>query len=166
MSARGREQLTGRYPCYAVYETADGRHLTIGAFEGHFWATLCRHFGREDFIEYQWDDGAKREEMFAFFRERFRRQPLAAWNAELEGLDICYGPVNNLEEVFADPQLRHRGMIVDLDGRRTDDHRHADQAFRTPGGVRTSPPTFGVHRYRARRAFSGDIGDLRRRHVI
>jgi crotonobetainyl-CoA:carnitine CoA-transferase CaiB-like acyl-CoA transferase len=28
-----------------------GRHVTVGAFEPHFWATLCRHFGREDFLE-------------------------------------------------------------------------------------------------------------------
>src|SRR5213076_700598 len=47
---RGRTQLTGHYPCYAVYETRDGRHVTVGAYEEHFWTTLCRHFGREDFI--------------------------------------------------------------------------------------------------------------------
>ena len=39
-----------------LYETRDGRHLTIGALEPHFWATLCRHFEREDFIETQFAD--------------------------------------------------------------------------------------------------------------
>ena len=78
---RGGEQLTGRYPCYAVYRTRDGRHVTVGAFEPHFWATLCRHFGREDFIESQWDDGARREEMFAFFRNAFGpEEPIALIN--------------------------------------------------------------------------------------
>jgi len=38
MPQRG-EQLTGRYPCYAVYETRDGRHVSVGAVEPHFWAT-------------------------------------------------------------------------------------------------------------------------------
>ena len=143
MPARGRQQLTGRYPCYAIYETADGRHLTIGAFEGHFWATLCRHFGREDFIEWQWDEGAKRDEMFAFFRERFRAKALAAWNAELGELDICYGPVNNLEEMFEDPQVRHREMIVDLGPMKGIGTPIKLSA--TPGGVRSLPPTLGEH---------------------
>src|SRR5439155_1637338 len=76
---RGRTQLTGHYPCYAVYETRDGRHVTVGSSEEHFWTTLFRLFGREDFVAVQWDEGAKREEMFRFFRAAFRTKPLADW---------------------------------------------------------------------------------------
>jgi len=144
---RGREQLTGRYPCYAVYETRDGRHVTVGAFEPHFWATLCRHFGREDFIATQWDDGARREEMFTFFRAAFRQKTVAEWMRELGEADVCFGPVNTLEETFADPQLRHRGMIVEMDG------PHGKQLVvgspiklsDTPASLRTPPPAFGEH---------------------
>src|SRR5207244_3029843 len=39
---RGKTQLTGHFPCYAVYETRDGRHVTVGAYAEHFWATRCR----------------------------------------------------------------------------------------------------------------------------
>jgi crotonobetainyl-CoA:carnitine CoA-transferase CaiB-like acyl-CoA transferase len=171
MPQRGREQLTGRYPCYAVYETADSRHLTVGAFEPHFWATLCRHFGREDFIEWQWDEGAKREEMFAFLRERFRSKPLSAWNAELGDLDVCYGPVNSLEEVFADPQLRHRGMIVDLEGPAGPTRVLGTpiKLSETPGGVRTAPPTFGEHTGATLAELGygkAQIEELRRRGVV
>ena len=88
---RGRTQLTGHYPCYAVYETRDGRHVTVGAYEEHFWTTLCRHFGREDFIAVQWDEGEKREEMFRFFRAAFRAKTLAEWRAELGEKEICFG---------------------------------------------------------------------------
>ena len=143
---RGREQLTGRYPCYAVYETRDSRHVTVGAFEPHFWATLCRHFGREDFIATQWDEG-RREEMFAFFRAAFHEKTLDAWMRELGDMDICFGPVNTLEEAFADPQLRHRNMIVEMDG------PHGKQLVmgspiklsETPTSLRTPPPAFGEH---------------------
>src|SRR4029077_10825921 len=89
---RGGEQPPGRYPCYAVYATRDGRHVTVGAFEPHFWATLCRHFGREDFVPRQWDE-AVREEMFAFFRNAFRQKTMAEWVAELADKNICFGPV-------------------------------------------------------------------------
>src|SRR5262245_45408271 len=112
---RGRTQLTGHHPCYAVYETSDGRHLTVGAYETHFWATLCTHFGRPDLIPHQWDEGEKREEMFTFFRHAFRQKTLAAWCAELATLEICFGPVNTLEEAFADPQVRHRKMVLEME---------------------------------------------------
>jgi len=143
---RGREQLTGHYPCYAVYETRDGRHVTVGAFEPHFWATLCRHFGREDFIARQWDEAA-RDEMFAFFRVAFRQRTMQEWVAELANKEICFGPVNTLEETYADPQLRHRGMILEMDTPRGTTRLPGTpiKLSDTPGGVRTPPPGFGEH---------------------
>src|SRR5947207_366371 len=50
--------------------------------------------------------------MFRFFRTAFRMKTLAEWRAELGRKEICFGPVNTLEETFADPQVRHRGMVV------------------------------------------------------
>jgi len=143
---RGAEQLTGRYPCYAVYETRDGRHVTVGAFEPHFWATLCRHFGRDDFAARQWDEEA-REEMFTFFRHAFRQKTMAEWVAELADKDICFGPVNTLDETYADPQLRHREMIVEMDtaNGRTRMPGTPIKLSDTPGAVRTAPPGFGEH---------------------
>jgi crotonobetainyl-CoA:carnitine CoA-transferase CaiB-like acyl-CoA transferase len=167
---RGSEQLTGHYPCYAVYETRDARHVTVGAFEPHFWATLCRHFGREDFIPRQWDEDA-REEMFAFFRQAFRQKTMAEWVAQLADQDICFGPVNTLEETYADPQLRHRGMIVEME---TPTGRSLLPGIPiklsdTPGSVRTPPPGFGEHTDAVLRALDFDdaaITHLRAQGVI
>ncbi|HXJ35093.1 MAG TPA: CaiB/BaiF CoA-transferase family protein [Candidatus Eisenbacteria bacterium] len=147
LPTRGREQLTGHFPCYAVYETADGRHLTIGAYEGHFWATLCRHFGREDFVALQWAEGEERTRMFAFFRDAFRKKTLAAWTAELGALDICYAPVATLEEAFADPQLRHRGMVVEMQtpAGPTRFFGPPISLSDTPASIRTPPATLGAH---------------------
>jgi len=144
---RGRSQTTGHYPCYAIYETSDGRHLTIGAYETHFWTTLCRHFGREDFVSHQWDEGEKRTEMFAFFRAAFRRKTLAEWRPELEQLEICFGPVNTLEEAFADPQVQHRRMILETE---TATGRSLTigsplKLGATPPTLRTPPPALGEH---------------------
>src|SRR5262249_42077956 len=60
-------------------------------------------------------EGEKRTEMFAFFRAAFRRKTLAEWRPELEQLEICFGPVNTLEEAFADPQVQHRRMILETE---------------------------------------------------
>jgi crotonobetainyl-CoA:carnitine CoA-transferase CaiB-like acyl-CoA transferase len=159
---RGGEQLTGRYPCYAVYETRDARHVTVGAYEPHFWSTLCRHFGRQDYIECQWSDGAKRDEMFAFFRNAFRQKTLAEWLRELGEQDICFGPVNTLDEAFADPQLRHRGMIIETessDGRTTVVGTPI-KLSETPASVRTPPPGFGEHTDGVLAALGYDAGGI------
>jgi crotonobetainyl-CoA:carnitine CoA-transferase CaiB-like acyl-CoA transferase len=144
---RGREQLTGHWPCYAVYETKDARHLTIGAYEEHFWARLCRHFGRDEFAALQWAEGPDREAMFAFFRSAFRQKTLAEWTAELGPLEICFAPVATIDEVFDDPQLRHRGMVHEMDT-----PMGALRFFGpplklsdTPATVRTPPPPLGAH---------------------
>ena len=39
---RARERLNGGWPCYGVYEAADGGHVTLGALEPQFWANFCR----------------------------------------------------------------------------------------------------------------------------
>jgi crotonobetainyl-CoA:carnitine CoA-transferase CaiB-like acyl-CoA transferase len=138
---RGTMQLTGRHPCFAVYETRDGRHLTVGAYEEHFWATLCRHFGREDLIPLQWAEGETREAMFEFFRAKFREKTLAEWRRELADVEICFGPVNTLDEMFADPQVRHRGMVV---GEGADAMLGPPiKLSETPATIRSAPPTLG-----------------------
>jgi len=144
--ARGRTQLTGRHACYAVYETRDGRHLAIGAYEDHFWAALCRHFGRPDLIPLQWADGPERESTFAFFRGAFLEKTLAEWCRELADVEICFGPVNTVEEAFDDPQLRHRGMVVEMEtpAGRMRFPGPAVKLSETPASVRTPPPVFGA----------------------
>ncbi len=144
---RGREQLTGHWPCYAVYETKDGRHLTIGAYEEHFWARLCAHFGRDAFVPLQWAEGPDREAMFAFFRTTFRGKTLAEWTAELGVLDVCFAPVATIDEVFDDPQLRHRGLVHEADTP-LGPLRFFGAPIKlseTPATVRTRPPTLGAH---------------------
>jgi crotonobetainyl-CoA:carnitine CoA-transferase CaiB-like acyl-CoA transferase len=144
---RGRHQLTGHAPCYAVYETKDGRHLTIGAYESHFWAALCRHFGREEFVPLQWAEGPEREAMFAFFRDAFRKKTLAEWTAELGPLEVCFGPVATIDEALEDPQLRHRDMVVEMEtpAGRMRFFGPPIKLSDTPAGIRTPPAALGQH---------------------
>ena len=80
---RGRTQLTGHNPCYAVYETKDGKYVTVGAIEPHFWANLCNHLGVPELIPDQLAEGERREEMFAILREKFLQKTRDEWVAEL-----------------------------------------------------------------------------------
>src|SRR3990170_188683 len=67
---RGATVLNGSVPHCNVYQCADGKWISLGSLEPHFWANLCKALGREDFIPHQYDS-AKREEIFAHFRRQF-----------------------------------------------------------------------------------------------
>jgi crotonobetainyl-CoA:carnitine CoA-transferase CaiB-like acyl-CoA transferase len=167
---RGKEQLTGYWPCYHVYETRDGRFVTVGAYEPHFWTTLCRHFGREDFIPDQFSE-VRRDEMLRFFEAAFREQTMAEWLEELGAKDICFGPVLDIEEAYQDPQLRHRGMIVEMDTP-SGSRRYIGSPIKlseTPPAVRTPPAVLGEHTDEVLRGLgygAGDIAALREQGVI
>jgi crotonobetainyl-CoA:carnitine CoA-transferase CaiB-like acyl-CoA transferase len=93
--------LTGGLACYAVYGTADGRHLTVGALETKFFARLCELLDLDELIPRQYDPGAQGEIREAL-AGRFASRPLDAWLDLFEGEDVCVGPVATLEEAAAD----------------------------------------------------------------
>jgi crotonobetainyl-CoA:carnitine CoA-transferase CaiB-like acyl-CoA transferase len=164
---RGDGLLTGHHPCYAIYETKDGRHVTVGALEPHFWRTLCVELGMPELAERQFADGAERDEMFVRIRAKFRERTMAEWVERLAALDICFGPVATLGEMMANPQVRHRQMIVELDGRRT--LGSPIKLSDTPPEVRTPPPTLGAHTAAVLQELgysSGDVAALRERGVV
>jgi alpha-methylacyl-CoA racemase len=84
--------LTGGAACYRIYETADGRHLTVAALEPRFWHNLCDLLGRPDLAERAF------EPQLPELEELFRSQTLDDWRAALEGKDTCVGPVLTLAE--------------------------------------------------------------------
>lgn len=88
--------LTGGVACYRIYETADGRHLTVAALEPKFWRNLCALLGRLDLADRAYETALP--ELEALFRSR----PLAEWRALLEGHDTCVGPVLTLAEAAAE----------------------------------------------------------------
>jgi len=84
--------LTGGAACYRIYETADGRHVTVAALEPKFWRNLCRLLDRPDFLDRAFDPDLP--ELAVLFRTRTQRE----WLDMLEGKDTCVGPVLTLAE--------------------------------------------------------------------
>jgi alpha-methylacyl-CoA racemase len=89
--------LTGGPPCFRIYATADGRHLTVGALEPKFWQRLCELIERHDLVERHYDPTAADD-----LREVFGRRTLAEWLDLFEDEDVCVGPVWTLEEAAAE----------------------------------------------------------------
>jgi alpha-methylacyl-CoA racemase len=88
--------LTGGVACYRIYETADGRHLTVAALEPKFWCNLCELIGRPDLADRAFEPDLP--ELAALFRTR----TLGEWRSLLEGKDTCVGPVLTLAEAAAE----------------------------------------------------------------
>ena len=88
--------LTGGLACYGIYETADGRHLTVAALEEKFFQRLCEVLGRPDLVPRQFD--ADQEDLRGVFAETFRTRPLADWLELFDGEDVAVGPVATLQE--------------------------------------------------------------------
>jgi alpha-methylacyl-CoA racemase len=113
---RGSNLLDGGAPFYGVYETADGRHLAVGALEPQFYAELLRRLGLDagDLPDQLDRDGwpLLRERLAALFRTR----TLDEWSELLAGTDACVAPVLGLGEAPAHPHNRARGTFVDVGG--------------------------------------------------
>lgn len=88
--------LTGGVACYRIYETADGRYLTVAALELRFWQNLCELLDRPQLVDHQFEP--ELPELAALFRSR----TLSEWRTLLEGADTCVGPVLTLSEAAAE----------------------------------------------------------------
>jgi crotonobetainyl-CoA:carnitine CoA-transferase CaiB-like acyl-CoA transferase len=142
---RGESLLSHRYAFYNTYETADGRYITIGAVENRFWKQLCEHLGVSDYTHLQYNEN-RRQEILDFMRATFKKKTLAQWEAELTDLDICWGRVQNLDEVLQDPLFREREMVVDIKQKNQGKIPTIGVSIKlseTPGTIRTPPVDFG-----------------------
>jgi alpha-methylacyl-CoA racemase len=144
---RGANLLDGGAPFYGVYETADGRHLAVGALEPQFWAELLRRLGLDaGDLPAQLDrDGwpLLRERLAALFRTRTRDE----WSELLAGTDACVAPVLGLAEAPAHPHNRARGTFVDVGG--VVQPAPAPRFSRTPADPPVPPARPGEHTDRA-----------------
>jgi len=111
----GSGVLTGKYAWYGVYATADGKHVAVGAIEGHFFRNLCRLLGLEQYGDRQYD-AAIQDEMKAAFAQRFRTRSRDEWIERLAGSDTCVAPVLDMGEAPLHPHARERRAFVDVDG--------------------------------------------------
>lgn len=145
---RGDTLLSGRFPCYNVYETKDGEFISIGALEPRFWSALCKKLGRDDFISSQYEEGEKREGMFSFLRAAFKTKTREEWLQELQELDVCIGKVLSLEETLQDPHVICRRMVTEFCDSRKGKMRLLSSPLKlsdTPPDIRTAPADFGEH---------------------
>ena len=145
---RMRMRLNGGAPYYNVYETSDGKYISIAAIEPWFWENLCRVLGREDLVPYQLAAGEKSQEISSFLSETFRTRTRDEWFEFLKDKDVSVGKVYSLDEVITDPHMVSRGMVVEVeapDGGTVVQPGIAIHLSDTPGKIRSTGPVTGQH---------------------
>ncbi|WP_288251537.1 CaiB/BaiF CoA-transferase family protein [uncultured Hydrogenophaga sp.] len=140
---RGNNLLDGGRPWYDSYETADGRHVCIGAIEPKFYRELLARLGLADEDLPDQHDPAGWARLRSRFAEVFKSRTRDEWSARLEGTDACFAPVLDLHEAQRHPHNLARGAFVDVDG--LAQPAPAPRFSRTPARVAGPAPQVGQH---------------------
>ena len=134
--AGGTLALHGGLACYNIYETADGKYLTLGALEPTFWSDFCKIIGRNDLLSRQFDRTVK-EDVAVIFKQR----PLAEWLDAFSATDGCVEPILSFEEMLSHPQVRARGFVREENGQPVG----LNTPFVFARGTQRSVPGLGEH---------------------
>ncbi|MBI4734889.1 MAG: CoA transferase [candidate division NC10 bacterium] len=104
---------------YQAFRTQD-RHIVIAVFTEKFWSKLCAVIARPDLVEdprfaTNAQRHAHRHELVPILEEVFASRPADDWLAALRAEGIPSGPINSVDRVLSDPQVLHRGMMVEME---------------------------------------------------
>ncbi len=159
-----------------VFPTSDG-HINIAASGKHIFARFCQTLGLSHLLEdprFAEDSGRSqnRAAINQIISDVTRRQSSAELIARLNGAGVPCGPINRMDEVFADPQVQHLGMAAPVHHPALGDIAVVNQAIklsRTPGHIAHPTPEKGEHTDEILEAYGYDeasIAAFRARKIV
>jgi len=137
---------------YQVFKTRD-RPIAIAVANQKLWVNFCGLVGKEEWLEDpRFESNPKRVEnrdaLVPLIDELFAEKTCDEWLDLLLSAAIPCGPVNNMEHLFADPQVLHRNMVAEISHPTIGSLRLAGIPIKyseTPGDIRLHPPLLGEH---------------------
>jgi alpha-methylacyl-CoA racemase len=128
---------------YDVYETRDGKYVSIGSIETKFYDELLQLSGlKKEELARQNDREAwpaMKQKVAAIFKTKTRDE----WCKIMEGSDVCFAPVLSMTEAPKHPHNRHRGTFIEDDG--VVQPGPAPRFSRTPSKIQRPPARPGEH---------------------
>ena len=137
---------------YQALKTKDG-YITIGAATQTTWEGLCRALGREELIvdprfATTGDRKRREKELAALLEETVCEETTQRWMEVLERARVPCGPINDFQQVYSDPQVRAREMLVELEDPELGTLKNIGIPVKlslTPGSIRRRAPDLGEH---------------------
>ena len=140
---RGDNLLDTGAHFYEVYETKDGKYVSIASIEGKFYQELLSLTGLEGEVLPKQMDRKNWHVVKERLAEVFKTKTRDEWCEIMEGTDVCFAPVLNLDEAPEHPHNKARGSFVDVGG--VTQPGPAPRFSRTPGAVQRPPAEPGEH---------------------
>jgi alpha-methylacyl-CoA racemase len=140
---RAANLLDGGAPFYDVYETSDGRHMSVGALEPQFYALLLEKLGLSAADLPPQNDRTTWPAMKQRFEAIFKTKTRDEWCRLMEGSDVCFAPVLSIAEAPRHPHAAARNAYVDVAG--VTQPAPAPRFSRTPPSVQSPAPVRGAH---------------------
>ncbi len=148
-------RMGNRHPSispYREFACSDGEFI-VAAANDSLWERFARAIGREDLLkDPRWrrnpDRVAGREELEAEIQKTLSGKTRAEWGEIISRAGVPCGPVKTLAELCADPQIRHREMVVEVNHAATGALKMMGIPVKlsdTPGAVSLPPPLLGEH---------------------
>ena len=136
----------------SAYRTSDG-HINVAASGEGMWKRLCAAIGREDLLarpEFK-DQPARAKHRKALNEEinqALEKRRSAEWIDALNEAGVPCGPIYTMDQVFADPQVQHLGVPVEVNSRSLGRFKVVNNAVRlsrTPATMAAAAPEIGEH---------------------
>lgn len=137
---------------YQAFRTRDG-HVNVAVGSEAIWARFVQavgapHLAADARFRTNADRVAHRDALIAQLEEIFVSRTTAEWARVLEAAGVPAGPIYLMADLFADPQVRHRGMVVEVEHPRAGRIRQTGVPVKlseTPGRIAAPPPVLGQH---------------------
>lgn len=164
---RGTNLLDTGAPFYGTYECRDGEYISVGSIEPQFYDLLIKLTGLEgEKLPDQMDRAAwpaLKVRMAQIFKSKTREE----WCELMQGTDVCFAPVLNMDEAPEHPHLKHRDTFIEISA--ITQPAPAPRFSRTTPEVSRPPSRPGQHTEEALSEWGfsrEEIADLRERKAV
>ena len=136
---------------YQAFMCQDGKYINVAVGSERLWDRFCRAMYHEDLLtdpDYaqNGDRVRNRSKLVPLLQEEFLKKPVDAWVRQLEEGGVPCGPINGLSDVFADPQVLSRDMLMEIPHPTLGKIKQAGVPIKfssTPGSIDRHPPLLG-----------------------
>lgn len=163
---------------YQCFRANDGRYFTLAVGNDRIWRDFCKALCLDElFNEERFSTNSgrvrNREELINTLENIFDKKARDEWLSILIKNDVPCGPVYLMDEIFHDPQIRHREMLVEIEHPKAGKIKQIGIPVKlgnSPLGIKTSAPLLGEHTGEVLQNIlelsSADIDKLRKERII